>query len=82
MEGLEQLLTTRQVAEILSVSSSTVHRYVREGRIKHIKVDSEKKNSRGFVTNTTLRFRKNDVREFIKANLVSTSDELLRKLPS
>lgn len=37
-EGLEQLLNVRQVAFILKVHHLTVRRYIKEGRLKAVKV--------------------------------------------
>jgi predicted site-specific integrase-resolvase len=80
VQNEERLLTIREVAEILSCSSSTISRWVKEGKISYVKIDADKVNKEGHPSNTTIRFRKRDLEKFIQQNLVPTKKEVLDKI--
>lgn len=80
MENEERLLTIRQVAEMLSCSASTISRWVKEGKIACVKIDSNRVNSEGHTSNTTIRFRRKDIEKFIRENLVPTKQELTENI--
>ena len=79
MQNEERLLTIREVAEMLSCSTSTISRWVKEGKLRYFKMDGNKTNKEGHASNTTIRFRSEDVEKFIKKNLVPTKQELIEK---
>ena len=51
---MEKLYTVKEVAEILSVSQNTIWRWVREGKLKSIK-----------LSNGATRFTEKDIQEFM-----------------
>ena len=62
--GLSLLLTARQLAEILQVSESTVHRLRRSGRIPAV-----------LLTDRLIRFNLKDVQKALKSALASRDGE-------
>ena len=54
-KGIEKLLTTAQVAELLQISKSTVHSYQKMGLLKPIR-----------ITPKTVRFKQSDIEELIE----------------
>lgn len=51
---MEKLYTVKEVAKILSVSQNTIWRWVREGKLKSIK-----------LSNGATRFTEKDIQEFM-----------------
>ena len=69
---LQDLLTTKEVAEILKVNIQTVRRYIRKGELPAIK-----------ITPRLYRVHRKDLEEFIKRRRVAEeSSEELKKLDS
>ena len=52
---MEPLLTARQVSELLKISLSGIHKWVKEGKIEYYRLGEK-----------PLRFRESDILEFIE----------------
>jgi predicted site-specific integrase-resolvase len=76
----ERLLTIKEVSTLLACSTSTISRWVKQGKIPCFKLDADKVNSEGHTSNTTIRFRRKDVEKFIKENIVPTKQEVVDKI--
>jgi len=68
---MEKLLTIREVAEILRVSRRTIERWVKQGKIKAVRIGPH-----------TLRFTPSDVEDLItgKGHVEKTTAEILRRI--
>ncbi len=55
-KGLPNMLTTRQVLEILNISRATLYRYMEQGKIRVYKYGRD------------LRFKESDIKAFIEAH--------------
>ena len=56
MDGTQSLLTIRQTAALLALSTRTIHRYIAEGKLKAYRVGGEK----------AIRIKREDVESLLK----------------